>query len=84
MRIWAKVQGSPRYSAPVSPTFNGSDMDISSKLINGMPWPLGYVKLLDTFDWEIAHNSHLFGILIPTIMSVHDIDTVIEIGIDRA
>ncbi len=59
-------------------------MDIGLKTILGMPWCLGYVKLLDSFDWELAHNSHLFGVLIPNLMLMHDIKTVIEIGIDRA
>lgn len=59
-------------------------MDISDKKIYDQPWPLGYLRLLGGFDWELAHNSHLFGILIPTLMSTHDIRTVIEIGIDRA
>ena len=59
-------------------------LDGCVKTIYDQPWPWGYLRLLGGFDWERAHNTHLFGILIPILMSTHDIKTVIEIGIDRA
>lgn len=42
-----------------------------------------YQELLQGHQWKISHNSHLFGILIPVLVLIHDIKTIIEIGIDK-
>ncbi len=72
MRVWAQVLG--RALHLFAHPFNGSDMDINPKVIN---------ELLESFEWDISHNTHLYGYLIPVLIMMYDIETVVEIGIDR-